>query len=116
MATIGQELTAPESGWQRIGCMNSNITYSGTWQQASETGFYNNQYKYTAVNGSTFELYFYGTEFRLTEYRYSNRGNVKITFDGVEETINTSGTPEIKQCLVYEKTGLTEKIHKRRSF
>lgn len=112
MATIGQILTAPESGWKRIDDTNSNIIYSGaTWSSYSSASLYGGNYHYSsATNGAYIKFKFYGTKFRIISAAASSKtANVTVTIDGISSGSLTqfSSPTEVYQILQYEKTGLT---------
>ena len=44
MATIGDVLTSPESGYQRINDDNSLLIYNGDWNYITEDNNYNGDY------------------------------------------------------------------------
>jgi hypothetical protein len=110
MATIGQALTAPETGWRRYDDTDGRILYTGTLSKVtSSSGQYNSSYTQSNTNGSTISFKFYGTKIRILSNYYSDKSNsIDVYIDGVRidnfsEYFNGSA---VLQCLVYEKTGL----------
>ena len=130
MATVGQQLLQPETGWKRFDDAYEKIVYSGngTWYNysgAQGVGHYNSTYHSTQVYGSSFPVV--KTGYKTVIYTctsnvrligYSNTftcKSVNVLIDDV--LIESFGTNvitggEITQCLLYEKTGLEKKIHK----
>lgn len=117
MATIGGQLSTPESGWQRIDDAQEYFRFSGNnWKITDNDA---NTYKGTAyycdVNPSEnkIEFSFYGTKLRIIDLLYNNRvNNVNVSIDGNVETYNPNSTSNVYQILLYEKTGLELGEHK----
>jgi hypothetical protein len=116
MATVGQQLTAPESGWKRYDDRNPVIKYTGTWNVVTgDARFYNGTV--TWINNPTntsIRFKFKGTKIRVIGTRYQDRSsNIQIKIDGVAETYSeykaVSSTEG--QILVYEKIGLSDATH-----
>lgn len=119
MATIGQTLTAPESGWRRYDDTDSRIKYTGAWS------YYTN---YTSANNSTIHanhslndsliFKFYGTKLRLLlDVWYDAEQTIKVTVDDIDYTVNgnpnnmtNTGTSAF-QVLVFEKLNLSSGVH-----
>lgn len=117
MATIGGQLSTPESGWQRIDDMNEYISYKGdNWViTTTDANTYLGTSHYCPINVSnnTIEFWFYGTKLRLIDLLYNNRvDNVNVSIDGNVETYNPNSPSNIYQILLYEKTGLDLAVHK----
>lgn len=111
-ATVGQQLTAPESGWKRLDDSDTKIRYEGTWEVLTFNGNYNNQY-HSGGNGSSYSFKFYGTKFRLIQYvRSTITDNVTINIDNTSENKSFvySGVDGF-QYIVYEKTNLGLGMH-----
>lgn len=119
MATIGQQLTAPETGWRRYDETNALFKYTGTWTKSgSNTAFYSSYCTYTNTLNDSVSFKFYGTKFRIFDRYVNNRdSSIKITIDDVSETYSAYSTADANsttagfQNLVYEKTGLAQGIH-----
>lgn len=117
MATIGEILSTPESGWQRIDDAQEYFRFSGNdWKVTDTDG---NTYEGTAYycsvnpNENKIEFSFYGTKLRIIDLLYNNRvDNVNVSIDGNVETCNPNSTSNLYQILLYEKTGLELGIHK----
>ena len=67
MASIGDQLKTPESGWQRIDDYNMNIKYVGEWMTMSNPNCYNGSVHYlpTNINDASVNFYFYGSKIRI---------------------------------------------------
>ncbi|AWI04149.1 hypothetical protein [Clostridium drakei] len=112
MATIGQQLTTPESGWRRYDDSNSNFKYT-LLTKLSAGSLYNGGYTGTGPgsNGGTVSFEFYGTKLRIIGCIYTDRSNrIEISIDGVKEYYSQYGSI-IYQSLDYEKINLTNTRH-----
>jgi len=116
-AEVGEQLLAPEDGWQRIDNDNENIVYLGNWTHAgSRPGYYNTPLYYTSDEGSQILFKFKGSELRLICAFYQNRSsNIEISIDGFVETFSQYGDYDfsnwITQGICYEKIDLNDAIH-----
>lgn len=112
MATIGQQLLQPESGWKRYDDSDLRILYTGTWTNQVEGNSYNGNFKYTSTNLSSCKFQFFGTQFRvIARVATARSSNIKILIDGIEENFSEYGTTALSQVLVYEKLGLILSHH-----
>lgn len=128
MAIVGQQLTAPESGWRRYDDTDSRIIYTGNNWASSTTlttqGVYNSSDHWTppGTGNTSLHFKFYGTKIRiLATYGSVYNGNAystdnSITIDGTTETYtqynaSIATTTQIRQVLVYESTGLDLGTH-----
>ena len=76
MAKVGDRLTSPESGWQRINDTDSRIKYDGTWIIDSYGGFWDgNIHSTIEKGGGYFIFYLYGDKFRIIDHVYTNRSS-----------------------------------------
>ena len=108
---VGQQLLAPESGWQRLDDTNNKIIYKGTWTRYSDP-HYNGRLNESNIYGDTIKFKFYGTMFRLVYAKASNRdSNVIITIDGIQYNYNPYNSTLLYQIIVFEKIGLDLKVH-----
>jgi hypothetical protein len=106
LATIGQALASPETGWQRLDASTQYLSYVGSWSLNSTYDMI------STSNPSSFTFKFYGTQFRLLSYNSSNRRSMNITIDGVLTSSNISNSiGSNPNTLAYEKTGLTLGTH-----
>ncbi|MGG2114536.1 hypothetical protein AB1J99_01815 [Bacillus bombysepticus] len=117
-------LFEPQPGWQRIDDTDSNIEYNGVWATSGADGRCYNKtihYKHASSNippdsnPVSIKFNFTGTKLRIIGIGLSEYDSgAKILIDGVEETINffrPSGLTAIYQSLIYEKLGLSNKLH-----
>jgi len=110
MATIGQALTAPETGWKRYDDTDSRISYNGTWVTSSgNSSYYNNLMHYSSVPGSKVLFKFYGTKLRIISQLFSvSDTDTIIMIDGIQYTYTEySSSSNIYQALVFEITNLS---------
>ncbi|PFO72174.1 hypothetical protein COJ83_02210 [Bacillus cereus] len=121
---LGDVLFEPQPGWQRIDDTDSNIEYNGVWATTDADGRCYNKtihYKHASSNippdsnPVSIKFNFTGTKLRIIGIGLSEyESGAKILIDGVEETINffrPSGLTAIYQSLIYEKLGLSNKLH-----
>ncbi|WP_242480965.1 hypothetical protein [Bacillus cereus group sp. N11] len=114
----------PQPGWRRIDDTDSNIEYNGVWATSDADGRCYNKtihYKHASSNippdsnPVSIKFNFTGTKLRIIGIGLSEyESGAKILIDGVEETINffrPSGLTAIYQSLIYEKLGLSNKLH-----
>jgi hypothetical protein len=104
MATIGQQLTVPETGWRRYDDNDSKINYIGTWAvSGTNSAFYGNTNKYSSTKGDKIKFVTYTSRLRIIGAVNSNRLNenhMEVFADGVSiATINTYGTTLQGQIL-----------------
>nr|WP_154958212.1 hypothetical protein [Paenibacillus xylanexedens] len=120
--TVGQQLTAPESGWKRYDDTTSEIKYEGAgWVSATgDSNTYAGTGHYLILNGVTsnnITFNFYGTKIRIIDLYWTNRvNNVTIDIDGVVSTWNPNNSSNKYQVLVFEKSELSKTIHKVKIF
>ncbi|MDP9698868.1 archaellin [Paenibacillus intestini] len=110
MATIGQALIAPESGWKRFDGQNNLIKFNGNWLTATNASYFNGTNIYTADVNAKMLFNFTGNKIRILGYRDPARGIAKIKIDGIEETYTQNGNVQF-QTLVYEKSNLENREH-----
>ena len=113
-ATIGQQLTSPEDGWQRIDDSNQNIIYSGIWRKDIASGAYNGDNATSLDPTSTIKFNFRGSKLRIiantsSKYRPTN---INVNIDGINESFTeTYANNSTFLVLCYEKVGLDFKDH-----
>ncbi|NMI02858.1 hypothetical protein HF638_02665 [Paenibacillus sp. SZ31] len=119
MATVGDQLALPESGWRRYDDTHVGLKYTGTWTtpSPSNTVYYGGSIRVTsrAVDNNYVTFSFFGTKLRIISDFYSDRHSDNyITIDGVTEmysAFRAVGSPSLQQSIVYEKTGLPLAFH-----
>lgn len=114
-ATVGQQLTSPEDGWQRIDDNDNNILYNGKgWSQQNRSPFYGGGRhisSHTSLN-DTVNFRFKGTKLRLISNNYPTYSNdLYIIIDGVKESFSEVATSLGYQILVYENSKLANIDH-----
>ena len=117
MATVGQQLLQPESGWRRYDDTNSLIKYNGNWTTFNSSNYYNNTIYHTKVMGDNITFLFKGTKVRIIAAKNGiptamGSSNATIKIDGIEETISFYNPTVLYQLLIYEKIDLEDKIHR----
>lgn len=119
-ATVGQALTSPETGWQRIDDTDTKIVYNGpNWTTTSYSQYYGGTCKHVTdtTSDSSYQFKFEGTKFRLISQMDSLKSTgINIEIDGIlvdtaSLYISNVVQPNGCQYLNYEKTGLTNAIH-----
>ena len=114
MATIGSQLTAPESGWKRYDDTHPAIKYEGAgWSTSTNTGHYQGKCLYTNSITGKIRFKFTGKNLRIivpfdTDV---NRATCTISIDGIKEQYSLISSAWMGQILAYEKTNLTDKEH-----
>ncbi|EQB4338201.1 hypothetical protein ACP49_16610 [Clostridium botulinum] len=113
MATIGEQLLQPESGWIRYDDTDSNINYVGTKQIVSGSKYSNGSLMYFQPSENcTIKFNFIGSKIRLIDTMSSNRSsNMNIKIDDVNYIFSDYSPSSIDQRLIFEKTGLLFKEH-----
>jgi hypothetical protein len=113
--TVGQVLTNPEDGWQRVDDKNENIQYLGNnWSVVDFNGYFKNTAHTTFPNGSinhSIKFKFSGSKLRVigcTNSVYS--AIVSIYIDGNKYTFSQKGATA-RGILNFEKSGLEYGIH-----
>jgi len=115
VATVGDILTVPESGWKRYDDKDANISYIGDgWGgDTTYTPYNGNRSRNSASTENTsIRFNFTGTRLRIicvTSTNWSDK--LKISIDNVEETFSEYGPVVQGQVLNYEKTNLEDKEH-----
>jgi WD40 repeat protein len=114
MATIGQILSVPETGWTRYNNTNAFIIYTGTWTYApGDSARYMTDSYYSTTNGSSISFGFYGTKLRIIG---TNGGsvyddNIKITIDKIDYYFSEALQDSLKQTLNFEILNLSNSKH-----
>ncbi|TQK62112.1 hypothetical protein FB479_106195 [Brevibacillus sp. AG162] len=110
MATVGQQLSAPEAGWKRYDDAGV-FAYSSGWETASTSNAWKGSYKRTSTIGATVKFLFKGTKIRIVTIGWSNRfKDSKLTIDGVDYNVDSSLSNQ-DQILVLEVLGLPNIVH-----
>ncbi|MBG9943314.1 hypothetical protein ABE237_06155 [Brevibacillus formosus] len=114
MATVGDQLTAPEVGWKRYDNTYPSIAYNGTWaKRTGYAGSYELTDTYTSTSGDTATFDFVGTKIRIISFFWNNfTADAKITIDGVAHTFSERSASNTPQVIVFEKMGLSKGKHR----
>lgn len=112
MATIGQTLTSPESGWKRYDDKNSALKYTGTVVNSGGGSFYLTTG--TSLEGIGDKLSFSFTGTKLTIMVYGSSGSsFSIMIDGVNEGVcKAFGYGINKVVVAYTTETLSDTKHK----
>lgn len=112
MATVGQQLTAPEAGWRRYDDRDPRIIFTGGWQLGTPSGNYNTTNRYIAdfVSTGTVRFKFRGTKFIIIASTDNNRPQTEsniVYVDGVEVGRFSQYTDDNKwQIVTYQQLNL----------
>lgn len=110
-ATVGDQLTSPEAGWQRIDDSDSKIIYTG-FPESSISGAYQDTLRCASNVGDTIHFKYYGTKLRIIAPTYFNyTSEMKISIDSTNYTFSELTSYATSQTIVYEIQGLNLGIH-----
>lgn len=112
-ATVGQQLTSPETGWQRIDDNDNFIIYgNGTWAYHAVNGA-NGGYQHASNSkNATISFKFTGTKLRvLCSAGPLNPQKLNIQIDGITYSYSQYLSSVVNRVLLFEKTGLTYGMH-----
>ena len=91
MATIGEQLLQPETGWQRYKVDNTKIIYTGNFIYDDTTPSckmcYGGFQKYSTKIGNSITFYFSGNKLRLCFLQITDRGDVGIVVNNMEQIL-----------------------------
>lgn len=117
MATVGQALTAPETGWKRFVNTNSKFKYNGTWNNNQSNSMYSDGYLHsTNILNDSISFRFYGSKLRIIcplgdEKSVLSGTDIQVEIDGDSSTFNIDSNSLIPIGLAFEKNGLTLGVH-----
>lgn len=114
MATIGQQLLIPESGWKRYEQNSPYFSYLGTWVSQSSSASSGNASVYAEKTGANkLKFDFFGTKLRILGVGNPNyHPDIKVVIDGAQEKYGANvGELNKGAILQYEKTGLPLRWH-----
>ncbi len=102
---------APEPEFQSVDDRNPLLVYTGSWQNDSNSAFYEETARYTSDAGASVEFTFTGTAIRWYGQNDINFGTAKVYVDNeLVETVNVNG-PAATGQLLFEQTGLAAGTH-----
>ena len=113
--TVGDVLTAPEDGWQRIDDADEKIYYTGTWTQYTDSEAWNAGHTMTATIGDYLIFYVCSNNIRIISPINNNlSSNISIFIDSdtLSETYSIYNSSAIYNTIVYEKLNMENKYHK----
>jgi hypothetical protein len=112
MATIGQPLVAPETGWKRFDDTNVNISYSQGVATLTSSSMYNGAHQYYKHADGTISFNFVGTKLRLIATLGMDKPDAAaINIDGQSYMLNQYSVSTVYQGLAYEKLNLSDTEH-----
>ncbi|AGX43939.1 Ig-like domain-containing protein [Clostridium saccharobutylicum] len=113
-ATLGQQLTSPEAGWQRIDDTDSRIKYDESYViSQSSTMNYNYTEHNSSVLNNKMSFKFFGTKLRLINRIHPNRSiKVQVKIDGVVNGNNdVYSISDTANTVTFEVMGLESNLH-----
>lgn len=114
MATVGQQLLAPETGWRRYDNTDKKITVddSGTVQVGSYYYGGSNVNVARQFTEPNYKFNFYGTKLRIIATKHwLQSDNVEVNIDGIPFFYSAYSATAADILLLFEKTGLEYKNH-----
>lgn len=113
MATIGQQLLQPESGWKRYDDSHHCFYRLGIWTYQTDSNHYGGGMWYTNDLRGSLTIKFTGTKLRLIVNRYFNKpANIPVKIDNENYgTFSCYGAQLGFQILGFEITNLTDGDH-----
>lgn len=118
MATVGQALTAPETGWTRYDGENALITYSPSKVSWTDATFWNSTGTTSQnTDGTGFIAFnFSGSaRIRLLSFKannYATQNCMAVYIDGTKVTeMSLYSASNVSQCLVLDTSGLATGEH-----
>lgn len=115
MAVVGDILTVPETGWQRIDDTNEKIYYTGIWTQYTDSEAWNTGYTMTTTIGDYLTFYVCSNNIRIISPINNNlSSNISIFIDSetLSETYSIYNSSAIYNTIVYEKLNMENQYHK----
>lgn len=101
---VGDQLTAPEDGWQRIDDRDSNLLYSGSFGSMSESSSYLTTLHVSTSGAAASCMFdFTGFNLRIISRRTSfYMDSIKINVDGKDYFFDCHTSSNLSQCLVFQ--------------
>lgn len=113
MATIGQQLISPESGWKRIEETDVNFTLTSTWTPYTDASLYSGGAIKVGTTNSEIRFNFTGSNLRFIGRLYSTSYTTKadVYIDGkLHGSFSQTGT-NAHRILNYEAINLSGEKH-----
>ncbi|MGN7765364.1 hypothetical protein [Paenibacillus sp. 22594] len=115
MATLGQSLTVPQTGWRRFSFDDSAIGYIGSWTKDSSIKanyeFTDNKSMMSTVVGDTLTFSFTGTKLLIKAYANTDTSGFSMKIDGQSVGNIKTNYSVIRTAVVYESTSLSLGLH-----
>jgi hypothetical protein len=116
MASFGDILDNPESGWDRFDDTNSNIEYIGNWSHDPDSrdryNIWNNHWATSSTPGDEIRFNFTGSGLILRAYQNTAQDrNIEVFIDGVSYGIKPLNTRLISCGVFFIVENLTNKEH-----
>lgn len=113
MATIGDSLTSPETGWQRIEETDSHIETVGSWSVDTSTSYSGGRCYYSTSPGRKIKICAKTKNIRILgacHSSYSTTGQIIVDGTTYNAYYNTSGNAN-GNILIFELLNLTDTKH-----
>lgn len=113
MATVGQQLKAPEVGWKRYDDNDPCMSYEGSWEVYTDGNPYGGTYHRTSAVNDSANFNFVGTKLRIISFLWSTHSkSIQIFVDGIQQAdFSEYTTANLAQCIVCEITDLNNQEH-----
>lgn len=115
MASLGQQLSKPETGWKRIDDSDSLISYDEFARVVNNPEHHNGSVHAIkkGSKGAKIKFNFHGTKLRIIGTSDKNFANQQITIDGAQYELNQKPSTgnNIHICLQHEIQNLARKVH-----
>ncbi|QLY78056.1 Ig-like domain-containing protein [Clostridium intestinale] len=111
-ATVGQQLTAPEAGWQRFDDTDKRFIYSGDWTIGSQSSRYKGANRWATDKTGNIKFRFYGSKIRIIGNWDRDRTDSYLSIDGNVHKLSTyNSTQKDGQYIIYEVLDLPLQVH-----
>ncbi len=111
ITTPDPEPADPDAGFQSVDDRDPALTYVGTWNNDSNSAFYEGTARYTNAVNASVEFTFTGTAVRWYGQNDTNFGTADVYLDGsFVKTVNVNGSPTVGKIL-FEALNLSNTEH-----
>lgn len=112
-ATVGQQLTTPEAGWDRYDDKSNLISRVSSYKIVNDSNFYGGSAYHSTGSDSKIKFDFVGTKIRLIGYTYTpyRVSEVDVFIDGSKVGTFSQVGVNVKQSLDFELTGISQGRH-----
>lgn len=102
----------PPTGYTRVEQDDPSVSYTGSWQTISGSGYSGGSAAYSLTSGSTAEVSFSGTAVQWVGFSSPSTGIADVFLDGIHvAAVNTSSKQPEQQAVLYTVSGLTAAEH-----